>query len=73
MIARLDMRHELEKLTVPTLVMASPIDKTVNPKASRELVQLIPNAKLLEIPVGHATLIHPEVNVLEWLNDPRLW
>lgn len=73
MIARLDLRSELPKINRPTLVMASPIDKTVNPKASRELVRLLPRVSLLEIPVGHATLIHPQVNVLEWLNDSRLW
>ncbi len=37
MLARLDLRSELPKINVPTLVMVSPIDKTVHPKASREL------------------------------------
>lgn len=73
MLAQLDYRSELQKIEVPTLVVVSPQDKMVHPKASRELAALIPSAHLIEIPTGHASLIHPKTNVLEWLTDSRNW
>jgi pimeloyl-ACP methyl ester carboxylesterase len=73
MLAPLDLRSELPKIEVPTLVVVSPQDQMVHPKASRELAALIPSAHLIEIPTGHASLIHPKTNVLEWLKDSRNW
>lgn len=72
-MAGLDLRSELSRIEAPTLVVVSPKDQLVHPKASRELAASIPNAHLIEIPTGHASLIHPKTNVLDWLNDTRNW
>src|SRR5690606_1886963 len=73
MIPSLDLRPRLKEITTPTVVVAAPDDRVVPPAAGRELAQLLPNAKLLELRVGHAALIHPKMRVRELLADSSLW
>jgi pimeloyl-ACP methyl ester carboxylesterase len=73
MIAGLDMRSQLSSIRTPTLILAAPNDRTVHPAGGRELARLLPCARLLEPRVGHAALIHPEVNVAQLLADAALW
>lgn len=70
LIAGLDLRPRLPEITVPTLVIAAPNDRVVSPKCGRELARLLPNAHLIEPPVGHAAMIHPTINIAELLDDP---
>jgi pimeloyl-ACP methyl ester carboxylesterase len=70
MIAGLDLRSRLAAIHVPTLVLASTNDRVVSPSAGRELARLLPRARLLQMAVGHAALIHPRVDVAEWLRSP---
>jgi hypothetical protein len=54
-------------------VLAASNDLVVHPKAGRELAKLLPHAKLLEKPVGHAAMAHPEINIAQLLEDPAYW
>lgn len=67
LIAALDLRKQLSSISIPTLVLAAPNDRIVSARAGRELAQFLPRAKLLTPSVGHAALIHPQVNVAEML------
>jgi pimeloyl-ACP methyl ester carboxylesterase len=73
MIADLDLRPHLHKITVPALVIAAPNDRVVPASAGRELAQLLPKARLLQMRVGHAAMIHPKVDVARWLDDSGWW
>ncbi len=73
LISQLDLRPRLGEITQPALVLVSPNDRVVHPKAGRELARLLPQAKVLEIPVGHAAMVHPNVNVARLLKDPGYW
>lgn len=73
LISKLDLRSRLPEIPMPSVVLVAPNDKIVHPKAGRELFELLPHAKLLEKPTGHAALIHPDVNIAHLLNDPTYW
>jgi pimeloyl-ACP methyl ester carboxylesterase len=73
LIVRLDLRPHLHKITLPALVVVAPNDRVVPPSAGRELARLLPNAKLLEMRVGHAAMIHPKLDVARLLREPEWW
>ena len=73
LIAKLDLRPRLHEIRCPCLVLTAPNDLVVHPKAGRELARLLPNAKLLEKPVGHAAMVHPEINIAQLIEDPSYW
>lgn len=70
LIAGLDLRSRLAEIPFPTLVIAAPDDRVVSPKAGRELVRGLPNAHLIEPRVGHGAMVHPSVNIAEYLASP---
>jgi pimeloyl-ACP methyl ester carboxylesterase len=51
--ASLDVRADLPRIGVPTLVAATADDGLVPPEHSRQLAAGIPGARLVEIPAGH--------------------
>ena len=61
-VLRFDGRRDLDRILVPTLVVAGAEDTTVSMEAKRELATRIPNAWLEVVPnSGHATpLDQPE-------------
>jgi pimeloyl-ACP methyl ester carboxylesterase len=73
LIRRVDLRAQLHRVHCPALVLVAPDDRVVPPKAGRELARLLPNARLLEMRVGHAALVHPRVDVARLLAEPRYW
>ena len=73
LIAGLDLRPRLHRITLPTLVVVAPNDRVVPPAAGRELARLLPNARLLELRVGHAAMIHPKLDVARLLREPGWW
>jgi 3-oxoadipate enol-lactonase len=73
LIADLDLRSQLSRITIPTLVLAAPNDRVVPPRAGRDLAARLACARLLEPPVGHAALIHPQVDIARLLADPAYW
>ncbi|MCA9072522.1 MAG: alpha/beta fold hydrolase [Planctomycetaceae bacterium] len=73
LISKLDLRSRLAEIPMPALVLAAPNDKVVHPRAGRELAKLLPHAKLLEMPVGHGAMVHPDVNIAQLLQDPSYW
>jgi pimeloyl-ACP methyl ester carboxylesterase len=73
MLATLDMRDALPGLRVPALVIAAPNDHVVSPACGRYLASHLPQARLIEPPVGHAALIHPRVNIRKLLDEPLYW
>lgn len=73
LIAKLDLRPRLAEITMPALVLTASNDKVVHPKAGRELATLLPAATLVEKPVGHGALIHPDVNIANLLKELRYW
>jgi pimeloyl-ACP methyl ester carboxylesterase len=73
LIAGLDLRPHLSEIRTPTLVVAAPNDHVVPPCAGKALARFLPNARLITPRVGHAALIHPNINVAALLRDPRYW
>ncbi len=73
MIAKLDLRSRLCEIKIPTLVLVGTQDLVVAPSAGRELARLLPNARLIERPVGHVAIVHPLIDVAELLDNPALW
>jgi pimeloyl-ACP methyl ester carboxylesterase len=71
-IAGLDLRLQLHKIALPALVIVAPNDRVVPPSAGRELVRLLPNA-MLQMPAGHAAMIHPKIDIARFLSDARWW
>lgn len=53
LVASVDVRAELAGIAVPTLVIATTLDRLVAPESSRELAGGIPGAELVEIAAGH--------------------
>ncbi|AFR09372.1 alpha/beta fold hydrolase [Nocardiopsis alba] len=51
--ASVDTRDDLPRITVPTLVVATTLDRLVPPEASRELAEGIPGAEYAEVGSGH--------------------
>jgi pimeloyl-ACP methyl ester carboxylesterase len=72
-IAGLDLRPQLHKIVVPAMVIVAPNDRVVPPQSGRELARLLPNAKLLQMRVGHAAMIHPEIDIARFLADGSYW
>jgi pimeloyl-ACP methyl ester carboxylesterase len=72
-IARVDSRPSLSKITVPTLVLVGDSDVLTPPDRAKEIAEAIPGARLVEVPeCGHgSTLDQPEAvtrALVEWLN-----
>ncbi|WP_028921606.1 alpha/beta fold hydrolase [Pseudonocardia acaciae] len=53
LVESVDLRAELPRLAVPTLVIATTLDGLAPPALSRELAEAIPGAKLVEVEAGH--------------------
>lgn len=71
-IARIDSRPHLKDIRVPTLVLSGDKDMLISNEFSREMADMIPNAKLVIVPdCGHlAPLERPEAvsaALEEWL------
>jgi pimeloyl-ACP methyl ester carboxylesterase len=66
-IAGLDLREELKHIDIPAVVFVAPNDPIVPPSAGRDLARRLPRARLVELPVGHPALVHPRVDVAEWI------
>jgi pimeloyl-ACP methyl ester carboxylesterase len=72
-IARVDSRPSLSKITIPTLVLVGDSDVLTPPDRAKEIAEAIPGARLVEVPeCGHgSTLDQPEAvtrALVEWLN-----
>lgn len=67
LVAKLDLRPRLPTIDIPTLVLASPNDRIVPAPAGCDLARRLPRTQLKQIPVGHAALIHPRVDIASWL------
>ncbi|MFJ9419370.1 cytochrome P450 [Streptomyces sp. NPDC101227] len=53
LVARADVRADLPRLDVPTLVVATDHDRLVLPENSEQLAAAIPGAELTSLPCGH--------------------
>ncbi|MFJ4656778.1 alpha/beta fold hydrolase [Nocardia sp. NPDC088792] len=53
LIDRIDVRDDLESISVPTLVISTQYDFLVSPGHHHELTELIPQAQMVEIASGH--------------------
>ncbi|MFF7453980.1 alpha/beta fold hydrolase [Kitasatospora sp. NPDC008115] len=64
--ARADVRAELARVTVPTLVVSTTEDGLVPPEQHRALAQGIPGARLAELTSGHLPMVErlPELREL---------
>jgi pimeloyl-ACP methyl ester carboxylesterase len=69
MVGALDLRKHLTSIQIPSLVLAAPNDLVVPACAGQDLARRLPHARLLKVPVGHAALIHPRVDIACWLAD----
>ncbi len=67
LLAKLDLRHRLQEIQCPTTIFVAPNDRIVPPPAGRLIAKLLPNARLIEKPLGHVAMIHPDVDVAQWL------
>lgn len=73
-IARPDARSHLPNLECPLLVMCGEADLLTPPERSREIVSLVPHARLVLVPrCGHMlTMEQPDVvnaTLVEWLDS----
>jgi pimeloyl-ACP methyl ester carboxylesterase len=68
LVASVDTRAELPRITVPTLVVATTEDGLAGPNLSRELAAGIPGAELVEIAAGHGITVEARD---EWLGAIR--
>jgi pimeloyl-[acyl-carrier protein] methyl ester esterase len=61
-LARADLRNDVARIAIPTLVVAGECDTLAPPEASAWLAQALPAAELLRLPgAGHAPFLsHPE-------------
>ncbi|MFF2349663.1 alpha/beta fold hydrolase [Kitasatospora sp. NPDC058115] len=64
--ARADVRAELARIAVPTLVVSTTEDGLVTPEQHRALARGIPGARLAELPAGHLPMVErlPELRDL---------
>jgi 3-oxoadipate enol-lactonase len=67
MVAALDLRPRLASIEIPSLVFVAPNDLVVPPCAGHDLARRLPRARELQIRTGHAALIHPRVDIAQWL------
>ncbi len=72
-MARPDARQHLAYVTCPVLVMCGDSDQLTPPECSREIAELVPQARLVMVPqCGHMlTMEQPDIVntiLLEWLN-----
>jgi len=72
-IRDLDLRSRLGSIQIPALVLVAPNDRVVPPAAGRYLARLLPKARLIERRVGHAAMIHPQIDIARFLADPAHW
>lgn len=63
LVARADVREDLARVTVPTLVISTTEDRLVAPAHHRAVAAGIPGARLVELPTGHAP----------FAENPGLW
>jgi len=69
-LATLDLRPELSKVTVPTLVMVGEQDEATPPPMSRELAAGLPDARLKIIPgCAHVPQLQAPKTFLEMIGD----
>jgi pimeloyl-ACP methyl ester carboxylesterase len=69
----LDLRSRLSEIKAPAVVFMSSNDWVVPAAAGRLLAKQLPRAKAISIPVGHAAMVDPRVDVGAWLADASLW
>ncbi|WP_412079714.1 alpha/beta fold hydrolase (plasmid) [Streptomyces xanthophaeus] len=53
LVTRVDVREDLSRIAVPTLVISTTEDALVTPDLHREVAEALPDAELVEIPAGH--------------------
>lgn len=53
LVTRVDVREDLARIAVPTLVISTTEDLLVTPDLHREVAEAVPGAELVEIPTGH--------------------
>ena len=53
LVERIDVRDDLARLTIPTLVISTTADQLVSPDLQRQLAAGIPRARLIDIDTGH--------------------
>lgn len=73
LLRALDVRPRLSEIRAPAVVFTAPNDWIVPAPAGRALAKHLPRAKLLAVPVGHAAMIDPRVDVAAWLHESSYW
>lgn len=63
LVGRIDVRRDLARIEVPTLVVVTAADSLISPTLQRELAATIPTAEIAELPTGH----------LPYIEDPEGW
>ena len=67
LLANMDLRSRLNEIRCPSIVFVAPNDRIVPPPAGRLLAKRLTNVRLIEMPLGHAAMIHPSLDVADWL------
>ena len=67
--ARIDIESELTKITAPTLVIGGLLDRWVDIAHSRSMADVIADAKLVELEVGHVSLTEKAPEITQLLLD----
>ncbi|HXC58519.1 MAG TPA: alpha/beta fold hydrolase [Steroidobacteraceae bacterium] len=70
LLASVDLRAEVGRITQPTLIITGQNDRVTSPEAARWLAAAIPHARLVELPrAGHAPLISHHSEVATTIRD----
>lgn len=67
LVCSLDLRPAVSRIRVPTWILAAPNDRLVPAEAGRWLAAAIRGSRLWQPRVGHAALVHPDVDIEKWL------
>ncbi|MCX7700084.1 MAG: lysophospholipase, partial [Gemmataceae bacterium] len=69
LVRSLDLRPAVGRIRVPTWILAALDDRLVPAVAGRWLAAAIRGCRLWQPRVGHAALVHPDVDIEKWLRS----
>ncbi len=73
LLGEVDLRQRLREIDIPALVFTASNDWVVPATAGRLLARRLPRAKQITLPVGHAAMIDPRIDIAAWLERADYW
>lgn len=73
LLGGVDLRSRLREIDIPALVFTASNDWVVPATAGRLLSRRLPRATHITLPVGHAAMIDPRIDIATWLERADYW